>query len=127
NISENTPALYRSVRSSLLNVYQSINKDSSKAAGMKNSDLDNEKSKLVTDLTTKDFHIDKYTRVEDEKDDFIEYVDKCTNDCDKESMDRSNKYKSSIVQDNKSSECNYENSNKGKKKIIQPVVYNTRQ
>ncbi|CAG8821483.1 16419_t:CDS:2, partial [Dentiscutata erythropus] len=43
NISENTPALYRSVRSRLLNVYQSVNEDSSKAAGMKNSDLDNEK------------------------------------------------------------------------------------
>ncbi|CAG8827725.1 16296_t:CDS:1, partial [Dentiscutata erythropus] len=55
--------------------------------------LDNEKSKLVTDLTTEDFHIDKHTRVEDEKDDFTEYVDEHTNDCDKESMDRSNKYK----------------------------------
>ncbi|CAG8736492.1 9936_t:CDS:2, partial [Cetraspora pellucida] len=84
NFSENTPALYRSVRSRLLNVYQSVNEDSSKAAGMKNSDLDNEKSKFVTDLTTEDFHIDKRTRVEDEKDDFTEYVDERTNDRDKE-------------------------------------------
>ncbi|CAG8611040.1 5689_t:CDS:2, partial [Dentiscutata heterogama] len=74
-----------------------------------------------------DFHINKCTRVEDKKDDFTEYVDECTNNHDKESMDRSNKYKSGIVQDNKSSECNYENSNKGKEKIIQPVVHNTRQ
>ncbi|CAG8827050.1 15536_t:CDS:1, partial [Dentiscutata erythropus] len=83
NISENTPALYRSIHSRLLNVYQSVNEDSSKAAGMKNSDLDNKKSKLVTDLTTEDFHIDKHTRVEDEKDDFIEYVDERTNDREK--------------------------------------------
>ncbi|CAG8724432.1 2263_t:CDS:1, partial [Dentiscutata heterogama] len=105
----------------------SVNKDSSKVAGMKNSYLDNEKSKLVTDLTTENFYIDKHTRVEDEKDDFTEYVDECTNDRDKESMDRSNKYKSGIVLDNKSLEYNYKNSNKGKEKIIQPVVHNTRQ
>ncbi|CAG8542833.1 14398_t:CDS:1, partial [Dentiscutata heterogama] len=55
---------------------------------MKNSDLDNKKSKLVTDLTTEDFHIDKYTRVEDKKDDFTKYVNEYTNDRDKESMDR---------------------------------------
>ncbi|CAG8689987.1 9141_t:CDS:2 [Cetraspora pellucida] len=127
NISENTPALYRSICSILVNVYQSVNKDSSKAARLKNSDLDNKKSKLVTDLTTEDFYINKRTRVEDEKDDFTEYVDKHTNDRDKESMNRSNKYKSGIVQDNKSSECNYENLNKDKEKIIQPVVHNTRQ
>ncbi|CAG8504807.1 15405_t:CDS:1 [Dentiscutata heterogama] len=94
---------------------------------MKNSDLDNEKSKLVTYLTTEDFHIDKRTRVEDEKDDFTKYVDECTNDHDKESVDRSNKYKSGIVQDNKSLECNYKNLNKSKEKIIQPVVLITRQ
>ncbi|CAG8681764.1 5981_t:CDS:2 [Cetraspora pellucida] len=96
NIFENTSALYKSICLKLLNIYQNINEDSSKAARMKNSDLDNEKSKLVTDLTTKDFYIDKCTKVEDEKDD-------------------------SLIQ------CNYKNSNKGKKKIIQPVVHNTKQ
>ncbi|CAG8626960.1 10806_t:CDS:2 [Gigaspora margarita] len=110
----------------LLNAHQSVNEDLFKSAESKNSNVGNENSGVVTDFTTEDSRVDKRTRVEDEKDDCTEYDYERVNEYNKECKDVSDKYKGGIVYDSNSSECSYGSSNKGKEKMIQPVVHNTR-
>ncbi|CAG8762097.1 441_t:CDS:1, partial [Cetraspora pellucida] len=73
SVFENSPALYRSVRSRLLIIHQSINEDSFNVSEIKNSDLGKEKSEREVDLITEDSHVMKRTRLEDEKDNYVEY------------------------------------------------------
>ncbi|CAG8823717.1 3327_t:CDS:2, partial [Racocetra persica] len=68
---ENSPALYRSVRSRLLTVHQSINEDSFNSSEIKNYDLGKEKIECEVGLTTEDSHVTKRTRLEDVNDDYV--------------------------------------------------------
>ncbi|CAG8530314.1 2285_t:CDS:2 [Racocetra persica] len=97
SFSESTPALFRSVCSRLLNAHQSISEDSSKAVEIKSLDLGKER-----------------------------YDDEGMNNRNKESTSESDKFKEGTVYDSKSLECSYERSDNGKKKLIQPVIHNTR-
>ncbi|CAG8687693.1 14647_t:CDS:2, partial [Dentiscutata erythropus] len=126
SVFENSPALYRSVRSRLLTIHQSINEDSFNVSEIKNSDLGKEKSEREVDLITEDSHVMKRTRLEDEKDDYVEY-DEHDNKHKNESANMGNGYKDNIAYDSKGSGCSSEGSSKGKDKVIQSVVHNTRQ
>lgn len=117
--SESNPALYRSVRSKLLNTHHSINDDSFKSAEIKNSDSGKEKSESGSDVNFEDFHPSKCVRVVDEKDDYLEYCDEGVIETNKECIDEGDEHKGITVR-------NSRGSDKGKEKVIPPVIHNTR-
>ncbi|CAG8703248.1 6724_t:CDS:1, partial [Dentiscutata heterogama] len=71
---------------------------------IKNSDLGKEKSEHKVDLITEDSHVTKHTRLEDEKDDYVEY-DEHDNKHKNESANMGNGYKDNIAYDSKGSGC----------------------
>ncbi|CAG8482705.1 6640_t:CDS:1, partial [Scutellospora calospora] len=103
----------------------SVSEDLFKVAKMKSLDLSKEKSKSVTNLITKDSYITKYTRLETKKDNHIKYDNRYINKY-QESANKNNKYKASTVYDSRSFACSHEKLRKDKKKVIYPLVYNTR-
>ncbi|CAG8782750.1 38351_t:CDS:2, partial [Gigaspora margarita] len=104
----------------------SVNDDSSKKVETKNSDSCKEKGDSVSDLYYEDFHSSKRVRVVDEKDDYFEYCDEGTSECNKDSTVEGDKFKENIARNIRSSKCSFEGLNKGKEKVVQPVVHNTR-
>ncbi|CAG8610163.1 12224_t:CDS:2 [Gigaspora margarita] len=81
------------------------------------------KNEFTSDLNREDFHSNKRVRLVDEKDDCFEYHDEGQN---KESTHEGNKYKGNIACDSRSSKYSFGGLNKGKEKVVQPVVHNTR-
>ncbi|CAG8631743.1 15291_t:CDS:2 [Cetraspora pellucida] len=126
--SQTVPASYRSVRSRLLNVHQSFNEDLSKVVTVKDSDLDKIESEFANDSVIGDSHSSKRVRLEDEID-HIEYVSSCsefTNECNKEDMNESDEYEGNNTYNNNRETSSLEKIDKGKEKVIQPVIHNTR-
>ncbi|CAG8758624.1 9907_t:CDS:2, partial [Racocetra persica] len=126
--SQITPVLYKSVRSKLLTVYQNANEESSKVLKVRKSDQDKEPNKLPIDFTIIDSHPSKCVKIENEKDDYADLYcdeDKHVDDHNKD-INESDKCEENIVLDDKTMKHSYGKVNKGKGKVTQPVMHNTR-
>ncbi|RIB23400.1 hypothetical protein C2G38_2032798 [Gigaspora rosea] len=111
---------------SIFETKRSFNDNSFKTVETKNSDSCKEKGNSVSDLNYKDFYSSKRVRIVDEKDDYFEYCDEGTSEHNKDSTVEGDKHKKNIACDSKSSKYSFEELSKGKEKVIQPVVHNTR-
>ncbi|CAG8585890.1 3995_t:CDS:2 [Gigaspora rosea] len=90
------------------------------------TDFSKEKRKSVSDLNFKDVHSSKCVRVVDKNDDCFEYCDEGVNEVNKECIDEGDEYKGNTICNSSNSKCHSAGSDKGKEKVIQPVVHNTR-
>ncbi|CAG8715835.1 9774_t:CDS:2 [Dentiscutata erythropus] len=119
NNSQTTTEIYRTVRTKLLNVHQNANEKSTEETSTKTN-------KHTIDLTTDNLNISKHTRVEDAEDDDDLYEQSA--ECSKKYTNESNEYDDDIdiVGESKYSMHNRGKVDKGKEKMAQPVVHNTR-
>ncbi|CAG8779277.1 38488_t:CDS:2, partial [Gigaspora margarita] len=95
NTSIETSELYRSVRSKLLIAHQNVNENTSRISEATNSDSNKEKNESTTNLTIGNFNSTRHTRVEDEKDDYIENTGlygENINNHDDENMNKNDEY-----------------------------------
>ncbi|CAG8795824.1 12992_t:CDS:2, partial [Dentiscutata erythropus] len=127
--SQPTKRLYRSVHSKLLIAHQNVNENTSEISKTTNSDAKKEKDESTSNLTIRNSNSTRHTRVEDEKDDYIENTDLCDeniNNHDDENVNKNDEYEKITNDEKKKSTCNFEKPNKGKEKMIQPTIHNTR-
>ncbi|CAG8487150.1 13858_t:CDS:1 [Dentiscutata erythropus] len=114
-----TSKIYKSVRSRLLTTHQNANEKSSKETSTK-------MNKHTIDLTTENSHFSKHARVEDAKKEDDLY--KQSAECSKKYVNGNNEYENNveIIDKNECAVQDQEKRSKGKEKMVQFTVHNTR-